>query len=226
MENFDPLGIHTGESIVIAPSQTLTNFEYHYLRQVAMQLVRSLQVVGECNVQFALNPKPDGEIEYYIIEMNPRLSRSSALASKATGYPLAYVAAKLILGKSLTEVKNQMTEVTQSAFEPALDYMVVKVPRWDLGKFKGVDQTIGTGMKSVGEIMAIGRSFEETIQKAVRMLDIEVEGVTDYSFDDDEYDKYVKKPTPHRIFAICEALKKGETVESLYNTTGVDPWVL
>lgn len=226
MENFDPLGIHTGESIVIAPSQTLTNFEYHYLRQVAMQLVRSLQVVGECNVQFALNPKPDGEIEYYIIEMNPRLSRSSALASKATGYPLAYVAAKLILGKSLTEVKNQMTEVTQSAFEPALDYMVVKVPRWDLGKFKGVDQTIGTGMKSVGEIMAIGRSFEETIQKAVRMLDIEVEGVTDYSFEGDEYDTYVKRPTPHRIFAICEALKNGETVESLYNTTGVDPWFL
>ena len=225
MENFDPLGIHTGESIVIAPSQTLTNFEYHYLRQVSMQLVRSLGVVGECNVQFALNPKPDGEIEYYIIEMNPRLSRSSALASKATGYPLAYVAAKLILGKSLTEVKNQMTEVTQSAFEPALDYLVVKVPRWDLGKFKGVDPTIGTGMKSVGEIMAIGRSFEEAIQKAVRMLDIEVEGVTDYSFEGNT-ENFLERPTPHRIFAICDALKKGESVEALYKKTGVDPWFL
>lgn len=225
MENFDPLGIHTGESIVIAPSQTLTNFEYHYLRSVAMELVRSLKVVGECNVQFALNPKPDGDIEYYIIEMNPRLSRSSALASKATGYPLAYVAAKLILGKSLTEVKNQMTEVTQSCFEPALDYLVVKIPRWDLGKFAGVDQTIGTGMKSVGEIMAIGRSFEEAIQKAVRMLDIEVEGVTDYEFDGD-YNQYVNNPTPHRIFAICEALKNNATVEDLYKTTGVDPWFL
>lgn len=227
MENFDPLGIHTGESIVIAPSQTLTNFEYHYLRQVAMQVVRSLNVIGECNVQFALNPHPEGDIEYYIIEMNPRLSRSSALASKATGYPLAYVAAKLILGKSLTEVKNQMTEVTQSCFEPALDYLVVKFPRWDLDKFRGVDERIGSGMKSVGEVMAIGRSFEEAIQKAVRMLDIEVEGVTDYDFAEGfDYAHYVKNPTPKRIFALVEAMMKNTTVEVLYELTGIDPWFL
>ncbi|MCX7996623.1 MAG: carbamoyl-phosphate synthase (glutamine-hydrolyzing) large subunit [Patescibacteria group bacterium] len=227
MENFDPLGIHTGESIVVAPSQTLTNFEYHYLRQVAMQLVRSLKIVGECNVQFALNPKPDGEIEYYIIELNPRLSRSSALASKATGYPLAYVAAKLMLGKALTEVKNQMTQVTQSCFEPALDYLVVKFPRWDLDKFIGVDQRIGSGMKSVGEVMSIGRSFEEAIQKAVRMLDVEVEGVTDYQFaEGDDYRNHIERPTPRRIFALCRALMDGETVDSLYKRTGIDPWFL
>lgn len=228
MENFDPLGIHTGESIVIAPSQTLTNHEYHYLRNVSMQIVRSLGVIGECNVQFALNPKPNGEIEYYVIEMNPRLSRSSALASKATGYPLAYVAAKLGLGKAMTEVQNQMTKVTQSCFEPALDYMVVKIPRWDLNKFIGVDTTIGTAMKSVGEIMAIGRSFEETIQKAVRMLDIEVEGVTDFDFpeSENEYMEFVKRPTPNRIFALTKALAKGSTVKELYDITGVDPWFL
>lgn len=228
MENFDPLGIHTGESIVIAPSQTLTNYEYHYLRDVSMKLVRSLNIIGECNVQFALNPRPDGEIDYQIIELNPRLSRSSALASKATGYPLAYVAAKLILGKSLTEVQNQMTKVTQSCFEPALDYLVVKVPRWDLQKFDKVEDKIGSGMKSVGEVMAIGRSFEEAVQKAVRMLDIEVEGVTDYDFSEDEFDYeyYVNTPTPRRIFAICKALKSGYSVEKLYEITGVDPWFL
>lgn len=228
MENFDPLGIHTGESIVIAPSQTLTNFEYHYLRSVSIELVRSLNIVGECNVQFALNPNPEGEIEYSIIELNPRLSRSSALASKATGYPLAYVAAKLILGKALSDVKNQMTQVTQSFFEPALDYLVVKVPRWDLNKFKDVEDIISSGMKSVGEVMAIGRSFEEAVQKAVRMLDIDVEGVTDYDFSDDEFDyeHYVNTPTPRRIFAICMALAKGHTVKDLYKITGVDPWFL
>lgn len=228
MENFDPLGIHTGESIVIAPSQTLTNFEYHYLRKVSMDLVRSLNIIGECNVQFALNPKPDGEIEYYIIELNPRLSRSSALASKATGYPLAYVAAKLILGKALTEVKNQMTQVTQSCFEPALDYLVVKIPRWDLDKFDKVEEKIGSAMKSVGEIMAIGRSFEEAIQKGIRMLDIDLEGVTDFTFTDDgkDFEHYVNTPTPKRIYAIIKALKKGYSVDKLYEITGIDPWFL
>lgn len=227
MENFDPLGIHTGESIVVAPSQTLTNFEYHYLRQVAMQLVRSLNIIGECNVQFALNPNPSGDIEYYIIELNPRLSRSSALASKATGYPLAYVAAKLILGKALTDVKNQMTQVTQSCFEPALDYLVVKFPRWDLDKFIGAKQQLGSGMKSVGEVMSIGRSFEEAIQKAVRMLDIEVEGVTDYEFPEgDGYENHIARATPKRIFALCKALSAGTSVEELYKATGIDPWFL
>ncbi len=228
MENFDPLGIHTGESIVVAPSQTLTNFEYHYLRQVSMKLVRSLNIIGECNVQFALNPKPDGEIEYYIIELNPRLSRSSALASKATGYPLAYVAAKLGLGMALTEVKNQMTQVTQSCFEPALDYLVVKVPRWDMDKFKGVKEQIGSGMKSVGEVMAIGRSFEEAIQKAIRMLDRDLEGVTALNFEKslNGYQYYVDTPTPRRIFAVCKALKEGVTVKEIYERTGIDPWFL
>src|SRR3984893_14306945 len=175
MENMDPLGIHTGESIVVAPSQTLTNSEYHTLRSAATAIVRSLGVVGECNVQFALNPKTSA---YYVIEVNARLSRSSALASKATGYPLAYVAAKLALGYSLTELTNRITGVTQACFEPSLDYLVVKIPRWDLDKFKGVDETIGTGMKSVVEVMGIGRTFEEAYQKAIRMLDLGLEGVT------------------------------------------------
>lgn len=240
MENMDPLGIHTGESIVVAPSQTLTNFEYHYLRIKAIELVRSLNIVGECNVQFALNPKPispksqvrspksdEQIVDYYIIELNPRLSRSSALASKATGYPLAYVAAKLILGKSLTEVKNQVTQVTQSCFEPALDYLVVKIPRWDLEKFMGVEEVIGSSMKSVGEIMAIGRSFEEAIQKAVRMLDIERESITDNgSMSKEEVLEYIKKPTPKRMFALCEALRRNISVEKIYEITGIDPWFL
>lgn len=255
MENMDPLGIHTGESIVVAPSQTLTNFEYHHLRMKAIELVRSLNIVGECNVQYALNPNPkkegfmdlplrgtiarganreddgvsmeDQAIDYYIIELNPRLSRSSALASKATGYPLAYVAAKLIIGKSLTEVKNQVTQVTQSAFEPALDYLVVKIPRWDLEKFKGVEEVIGSSMKSVGEIMAIGRTFEEAIQKAVRMLDIEQESVTDNSFDSKEdVIKYIKTPTPKRLFALTAALKLDLSVKEIHDLTGIDPWYL
>ena len=233
MENMDPLGIHTGESIVVAPSQTLTNFEYHYLRIKAIELVRSLNIIGECNVQFALNPHPASPksdqqaIDYYIIELNPRLSRSSALASKATGYPLAYVAAKLILGKSLTEVKNQVTQVTQSCFEPALDYLVVKIPRWDLEKFHGVEEVIGSSMKSVGEIMAIGRTFEEAIQKAIRMLDIEMESVTDNGFESkEEVMKYIKTPTPKRIFALCEALRQNISVEEMYGITGIDPWFL
>ncbi len=227
MENMDPLGIHTGESIVVAPSQTLTNYEYHSLRKVAIDIVRSLKVVGECNVQFALNPR---QSEYYVIEMNARLSRSSALASKATGYPLAYVAAKLAFGRNLMNIKNQVTKVTQSFFEPALDYLVVKIPRWDLEKFQGVEEKIGSSMKSVGEVMAIGRTFEEAIQKAVRMLDIGVQGVTDNSMlagaGGDLSVHYIKTPTPKRLFAIAEGLKKGMSVKKIYNVTGIDPWYL
>src|SRR5260370_19221098 len=175
MENMDPLGIYTGESIVIAPSQTLTNQEYHTLRAASIAIIRSLGIIGECNVQFALNPKTSA---YSVIEVNARLSRSSALASKATGYPLAYVAAKLALSYALTDLTNRVTCVTQACFEPSLDYVVVKIPRWDLEKFKGVDETIGTGMKSVGEVMGIGRTFEEAYQKAIRMLDLDFEGAT------------------------------------------------
>lgn len=230
MENMDPLGIHTGESIVVAPSQTLNNFEYHYLRTKAIEIVRSLGIIGECNVQYALNPNPKkGEIEYYVIEVNARLSRSSALASKATGYPLAYVAAKLILGKSMMEVKNQVTQVTQSFFEPALDYLVVKFPRWDLDKFKGVEQKLGSSMKSVGEVMAIGRTFEEALQKAVRMLDIEVEGITANSLpkNTEELVKtHIKTATPKRVFALAEAFKRGLTIDEIYEYTGIDRWFL
>lgn len=235
MENFDPLGIHTGESIVVAPSQTLTNFEYHYLRELSIKIVRSLGIVGECNVQFALNPsfakategKPN-QIEYYVIEVNARLSRSSALASKATGYPLAYVAAKLILGKSLMEIKNQVTQITQSFFEPALDYIVVKIPRWDMDKFKGTTEKIGSSMKSVGEIMAIGRTFEEAIQKGVRMLDIGAQGVTDFIEEKSEAEilAKIKQANSKRIFFITKALKLGITVQKIYELSGVDPWFL
>ena len=229
MENMDPLGVHTGESIVVAPSQTLTNFEYHYLRELSIKIVRSLGIVGECNVQFALNPKPSSSpIEYYVIEVNARLSRSSALASKATGYPLAYVAAKLILGKSLMEIKNQVTQVTQSFFEPALDYIVVKIPRWDMDKFKGTSEKIGSSMKSVGEIMAIGRTFEEAIQKGVRMLDIGVQGVTDNNFDmtEEEILANIKQANSKRIFFVAKALKLGVSVQKIYELSGVDPWFL
>ncbi len=264
MENMDPLGVHTGESIVVAPSQTLTNFEYHYLRELSIKIVRSLGIVGECNVQFALNPNPkinskletrnskqvsnfknsnlefvsDFElrasdfsnypIEYYVIEVNARLSRSSALASKATGYPLAYVAAKLILGKSLMEIKNQMTQITQSFFEPALDYIVVKIPRWDMDKFKGTTEKIGSSMKSVGEIMAIGRTFEEVIQKGVRMLDIGVQGVTDNNFDlaEEEVLANIKQANSKRIFFIAKALKLGVSIEKIYELSGINPWFL
>ncbi|RMF69874.1 MAG: carbamoyl-phosphate synthase large subunit, partial [Calditrichaeota bacterium] len=175
MENFDPLGIHTGESIVVAPSQTLNNEEYHSLREVSVRVVRHIGIVGECNIQFALNPRTGA---YRVIEVNPRLSRSSALASKATGYPLAFIATKLALGYGLTELKNSITRTTMACFEPALDYLVVKIPRWDLKKFRRVSTRIGSGMKSVGEVMAIGRSFEEALQKALRMLDIGVCGLT------------------------------------------------
>lgn len=237
MENMDPLGIHTGESIVIAPSQTLSNYEYHTLRSIAIKIVRSLKVVGECNVQFALNPNPkpkmgENKIDYYVIEMNARLSRSSALASKATGYPLAYVAAKLALGKNLTELTNKVTQSTQFCFEPALDYVTVKMPRWDINKFKHADDTIGSSMKSVGEVMGIGRTFEEAYQKAIRMLDLDFEGATDEKVLGNRgltlknIKQKLQRPTPNRIFVIAYALKRGITIEDIYTITGIDPWFL
>lgn len=230
MENMDPLGIHTGDSIVVAPSQTLNNFEYHQLRAIAIKIVRSLNIVGECNVQFALNPKPPKgtDLEYYVIELNPRLSRSSALASKATGYPLAYIAAKLILGKSLIEIDNKVTQVTKAFFEPALDYLVVKLPRWDLEKFKGVQNKLGSSMKSVGEVMAIGRKFEEAIQKAVRMLDLGRNGLTDYRSPETEKEllHHLTTPTTRRLFALVEAFKKNYSVRRVHDLTGIDPWFL
>jgi carbamoyl-phosphate synthase large subunit len=230
MENMDPLGIHTGESVVIAPSQTLTNSEYHSLRAASISIVRSLGIVGECNVQFALNPKTSA---YSVIEVNARLSRSSALASKATGYPLAYIAAKLALGYALTELTNQVTGVTKACFEPSLDYVVVKIPRWDLEKFKGVDQTIGTGMKSVGEVMGIGRTFEEAYQKAIRMLDLEFEGATSEKVFanggesvEDIIAKYLYTPTPKRMFVLPLAMRHGISIEQIHEATGIDPWFL
>ncbi|MDQ5922364.1 MAG: carbamoyl-phosphate synthase large subunit [Patescibacteria group bacterium] len=228
MENLDPLGIHTGDSIVVAPSQTLTNDEYHGLRDAGIKIVDSLKIVGECNVQFALNPNPkSGRLEYYVIEVNARLSRSSALASKATGYPLAYIAAKLALGYSLGDLENKITKVTKSFFEPALDYIVVKVPRWDIDKFKGADSVIGSAMKSVGEVMAIGRTFEEALSKAIRMQSGNLESITDDIFqDEEEFKKLLNTPTPKRIFALAKALRQGLKVEQIYKTTGVDPWFL
>jgi carbamoyl-phosphate synthase large subunit len=225
MENMDPLGIHTGESIVVAPSQTLNNEEYHELRRASIAIVKSLGIVGECNVQFALNPK---RMEYYVIEVNARLSRSSALASKATGYPLAYIAAKLGLGYNLTEIKNKVTGVTQACFEPALDYIVVKMPRWDMDKFKGADQNLGSSMKSVGEVMGIGRTFEEGYQKAIRMLDMELEGaVSDTEFKDKtKISDALKNPTPKRMFAISQALKNKYTVDEIHKLSGIDKWFL
>lgn len=226
MENMDPLGIHTGESIVVAPSQTLTNYEYHALRHISIEIVRSLKIVGECNVQFALNPNPRGKLDYYVIELNARLSRSSALASKATGYPLAYVAAKLALGKNLTDIKNKVTHVTQSCFEPSLDYIVVKIPRWDIEKFKGAEQNIGSSMKSVGEVMGIGRTFEEAYQKAIRMLDLDFEGATNQTIPLSLEEKNLTAATPKRMFAIAEKLRVGTPVKKVYKKTGIDPWFL
>ncbi|GCE11474.1 carbamoyl-phosphate synthase (glutamine-hydrolyzing) large subunit [Tengunoibacter tsumagoiensis] len=226
MENMDPLGIHTGESIVVAPSQTLSNEEYHLLRSAAIAIVRSLGIVGECNVQYALNPLSQ---EYYVIEVNARLSRSSALASKVTGYPLAYVAAKIALGYGLPEIANKVTGVTQACFEPSLDYLAVKIPRWDLAKFKGVEETIGTGMKSVGEVMGIGRTFEEAYQKAIRMLEQSCEGAVapdDYFSSESEAYHYLTTPTPKRPFAIAHALQKGTSIEEIYHLTGINPWFL
>lgn len=230
MENMDPLGIHTGESIVIAPSQTLTNYEYHTLREIAIKIVRSLGIIGECNVQFALNPNPSSkELDYYVIELNARLSRSSALASKATGYPLAYVAAKLALGKNLTELTNKITKVTQFCFEPALDYVTVKIPRWDIDKFRSADPTIGTSMKSVGEVMGIGRTFEEAYQKAIRMLDLNFSGAVNedvFINGDNNVKDLLKYPTPKRIFAIAKALLDEISVEEINKLTGIDPWFI
>lgn len=224
MENFDPMGIHTGESIVVAPSQTLTNHEYHKLREVSIKVIRHLGVVGECNIQFALSPQSD---EYRIIEVNARLSRSSALASKATGYPLAFVAAKLSLGYPLNSLGNKVTGVTSACFEPALDYIVVKVPRWDLNKFRMVSTRIGSGMKSVGEVMGIGRTFEEAFQKALRMLDVGALGVIPgkgVEFNDLELE--LREPTDRRAFALASAFEMGMTVEETQRLTGIDSWFL
>ena len=223
MENFDPMGIHTGESIVVAPSQTLNDEEYHLLRTIAIKVVRHLGIVGECNIQYAFDPN---STDYRVIEVNARLSRSSALASKATGYPLAYVAAKLALGYTLPEIPNGITRRTTAFFEPALDYLVCKFPRWDLTKFKGASLKIGSEMKSVGEVMAIGRTFPEVIQKATRMLDIGVHGVDPEKFTREDLDTALSEPTPLRIFHIAKAMKEGYTVERVHDLTQIDRWFL
>lgn len=223
MENVDPMGIHTGESIVVAPVQTLTASENFRLRSLSIRLVRSLGIVGECNIQFALDPRSD---DYRIIEINARLSRSSALASKATGYPLAFIATKLALGYSLIDVENRITRTTSACFEPALDYVVIKYPRWDLQKFKNVNMNIGSEMKSVGEVMAIARSFEEALQKSIRMLDIGMNGLVCNELRLDDLEKELKEPTDKRMFAIAEALKRGYSIDTLYHLSHVDPWFL
>ncbi len=225
MENFDPLGIHTGESIVVAPSQTLSNSEYHKLRAISIKIIRRVGVIGECNVQFALDPNSE---DYRVIEVNARLSRSSALASKATGYPLAFVAAKLGLGYGLHQLKNSVTKVTTACFEPALDYCVVKIPRWDLSKFVGVSKTIGSSMKSVGEIMAIGRTFEEAIQKGIRMVGLGMHGfvANREEINIAEIEEELSNPTDRRIFAIAEAFNKGFTIDEIHDRTKIDRWFL
>ncbi len=224
MENFDPLGIHTGESIVIAPSQTLTNAEYHKLRELSIRIVRHVGIVGECNVQYAFDPNSE---DYRVIEVNARLSRSSALASKATGYPLAFVAAKLGLGYGLFDLKNSVTKTTSAFFEPALDYVVCKIPRWDLGKFHGVDRELGSSMKSVGEVMAIGRTFEEVIQKGLRMIGQGMHGfVANKELKIDDVDEALKEPTDKRIFVIEKAFKAGYTIDQIHDLTKIDRWFL
>ena len=224
MENFDPLGIHTGESIVIAPSQTLTNSEYHKLRELAIRIIRHIGIVGECNVQYAFDPESE---DYRVIEVNARLSRSSALASKATGYPLAFVAAKLGLGYGLFDLKNSVTKTTSAFFEPALDYVVCKIPRWDLGKFHGVDRELGSSMKSVGEVMAIGRTFEEAIQKGLRMIGQGMHGfVENKELQIADVDKALREPTDKRIFVISKAMRAGYTVDQIHNLTKIDKWFL
>ncbi len=224
MENFDPMGIHTGESIVVAPSQTLTNSEYHMLREVAIRVVRHLGIVGECNIQFALDRHSEG---YRVIEVNARLSRSSALASKATGYPLALIAAKLGLGLSLVDLKNPINNLTTACFEPSLDYVVIKIPRWDLRKFRMVSQRIGSGMKSVGEVMAIGRKFEEALQKGLRMLEIGVCGlVGNDNFRVSDLERELCEPTPDRVFAIPEAIKRGLSIDRIHDLSHIDKWFL
>ena len=226
MENLDPMGIHTGESAVVAPSQTLTNEEYHSLREIAIKTIRHLGIVGECNIQYALHPKTG---DYRVIEVNARLSRSSALASKATGYPLAFVAAKLALGYTLPEMKNSITGVTTACFEPALDYLVLKLPRWDLSKFENAAPRIGTEMKSVGEVMAIGRSFEEVLQKAMRMLSIGADGFLAHrsgNFLIKDYLEEIKEPTARRLFAIAQALRANTPVKKIHSLSGIDSWFL
>jgi len=224
MENFDPLGIHTGESIVVAPSQTLSNTEYHKLREISIKIIRSVGVIGECNVQFALDPNSE---DYRVIEVNARLSRSSALASKATGYPLAFVAAKLGMGYGLHELKNSVTKTTTAFFEPALDYVICKIPRWDLGKFNGVNKQLGSSMKSVGEIMSIGRSFEEAIQKGLRMIGQGMHGFTaNKELHIIDIEKELSEPTDMRIFAIAHAFKRGFTPHKIHKLTGIDLWFL
>jgi carbamoyl-phosphate synthase, large subunit len=223
MENFDPLGIHTGESIVVAPSQTLSNSEYHKLRAIAIKIIRHIGIVGECNVQYALDPNSE---DYRVIEVNARLSRSSALASKATGYPLAFVAAKLGMGYGLHEIKNSVTKVTTACFEPALDYVVCKIPRWDLNKFEGVSKVIGSSMKSVGEIMAIGRTFEEAIQKGIRMIGQGMHGFVGNVLKPKDIDEELVNPTDARIFAIAGAFDKGYSVQKIHDLTKIDHWFL
>ncbi len=224
MENFDPLGIHTGESIVIAPSQTLTNSEYHKLRALAIKIIRHIGIVGECNVQYAFDPESE---DYRVIEVNARLSRSSALASKATGYPLAFVAAKLGLGYGLFDLKNSVTKTTSAFFEPALDYVVCKIPRWDLGKFRGVDRELGSSMKSVGEVMAIGRTFEEAIQKGLRMIGQGLHGfVGNHELAIDDVDAALKAPTDKRVLVVEKALHSGYTVDQIHDLTKIDKWFL
>ena len=224
MENFDPLGIHTGESIVIAPSQTLTNSEYHKLRELSIRIVRHVGIIGECNVQYAFDPNSE---DYRVIEVNARLSRSSALASKATGYPLAFVAAKLGLGYGLFDLKNSVTKTTSAFFEPALDYVVCKIPRWDLGKFRGVDRELGSSMKSVGEVMAIGRTFEEVIQKGLRMIGQGMHGFVDNKeIKIDNVDEALREPTDKRIFVIEKAFKAGYTIDQIHDLTKIDRWFL
>jgi carbamoyl-phosphate synthase large subunit len=223
MENFDPMGVHTGDSIVVAPSQTLDDAAYQLLRTVAIRTIRHLGIVGECNIQFALDP---ASLDYRVIEVNARLSRSSALASKATGYPLAYVAAKLALGYALTDIPNGVTRRTTAFFEPALDYIVCKFPRWDLGKFWGASTRIGSEMKSVGEVMAIGRTFAEALQKAVRMLDIGVHGLEPDAFRFDDVRDQLRNPTPLRIFAVAQALRQGIGIDEIHELTRIDRWFL
>ena len=224
MENFDPLGIHTGESIVVAPSQTLTNSEYHELRALAIRIIRHIGIVGECNVQYALDPNSE---DYRVIEVNARLSRSSALASKATGYPLAFVAAKLGLGYGLFDLKNSVTKTTSAFFEPALDYVVVKIPRWDLTKFQGVKRQLGSSMKSVGEVMAIGRTFEEALQKGLRMIGQGMHGfVENHQIKIPDIEKSLHEPTDMRIFVVSKALKIGYTIEQIHQLTMIDHWFL
>ena len=224
MENFDPLGIHTGESIVIAPSQTLTNSEYHKLRALAIKIIRHIGIVGECNVQYALDPNSE---DYRVIEVNARLSRSSALASKATGYPLAFVAAKLGLGYGLFDLKNSVTKTTSAFFEPALDYVVVKIPRWDLTKFHGVKRELGSSMKSVGEVMAVGRTFEEALQKGLRMIGQGMHGfVENHAIKIPDIQKSLHEPTDMRIFVVSKALEIGYSVEQIHQLTMIDRWFL